>query len=124
MEQVASSDRFRNEFETALAKPDFGKLVAQLSDPNLSDEERQTLREKFRDNPDRKKLQRIFASLIPSIYRPREDEEAASWSFLDAQGLCMARVPEDRRIGKNFAWAQLFPRRTSRPGRVVAARAG
>jgi hypothetical protein len=108
VEQVAISDRFRNEFESASAKPDFGKLVAQLRDPDLPSEERQTLREQFRDNPDRRRLQRVFASLIPSYYKPREDEEAASWSFLDSQGLCIARVPVDRRIGKDFAWASYF----------------
>jgi hypothetical protein len=107
VEQVAGSDRFREAFQTVLDKPEFKKLVEQLNDPKLSDEERDSLREKFRDSPDRKVLQRIFTRLIPSLYRPREDEEAASWAFFDAQGLCVARVPESK-IGKNLAWAIYF----------------
>jgi len=107
VEQVALSDLFREAFNDAMAKPEFKNLVTQLNDPGLSDEERGALREKFRDDPDRKELQRIFAPLIPRTYRPREDEEVASWSFFDAQGLCVVRVPESK-IGKNLAWASYF----------------
>ena len=89
-------------------KPEFKNLITQLNDPKISDEERETLREKFRDNPDRKALQRIFARLIPSKYRPREDEEVASWFFCDAQGLSVVRVPESRTIGRNYAWRSFF----------------
>jgi hypothetical protein len=108
VEYVARSEKFRDALKDAMAKPEFKKLITQLSEPKLSDEERDTFREKFRDNPDRKDLQRIFKSLIPSMDQPREDEEAASWFFCDAQGLSTVRVPQSRTIGKNYAWRSFF----------------
>ncbi len=105
---MADSDRFRAAIQNALDQPEFKKLVTQLGDPKLSEEQQQSLREEFRDNPQRKKLQRAFASLIPATMRPREEEEVASWFFCDAQGLSMVRVPESRTIGKNFAWRSYF----------------
>jgi len=108
VEQVASSDRFREALKAAMANPEFRNITAQLSDPQLSDEQQQLLLEEFRDNPDREKLQRTFASLIPPTMRPREEEEVASWFFCDAQGLSTVRVPESRTIGKNFAWRSYF----------------
>jgi eukaryotic-like serine/threonine-protein kinase len=106
VEHVA--DKFRGAFKDAMAKPEFKNLLTQLNDPKLSDEERETLREKFRDNPDRRELQRFFKSLIPSVDQPREDEEAASWFFCDAQGFSTVRVPQSRTIGKNYAWRSYF----------------
>ena len=58
------------------------------------------------------------------MYRPREDEEVASWFFCDAQGLSVVRVPESRTIGKNFAWRSYFHGGPRDIGRVVAAGAG
>ena len=105
---MAVSDRFREALKDAMDKPDFKNLVVQLNDPKLSDEERDALREKFRDNPDRKDLQRVFTSLIPPMDRPREEEEVASWFFCDAQGLSLVHVPQSRTIGKNYAWRSFF----------------
>jgi eukaryotic-like serine/threonine-protein kinase len=108
VEQVADSNRFRDAFKEAMDKPEFKSLITQLGDPKLTDDERDTLREKFRDNPERKSLQRIFSRLIPSMYRPREDEEVASWFFCDAQGISVVRVPESRTIGRDYAWRSFF----------------
>lgn len=108
VEQVASSDRFRAAYMEAMEKPEFKAVVAQLHDPKLSDEDRETAREKFRDNPDRIRLQKMFTRLIPPIYRPREDEEVASWFFCDAQGLSVVRVPEGRTIGRDYSWRSFF----------------
>jgi hypothetical protein len=108
VEHIAVSDRFREALKDALAKPDFKKLVDQLNDPKISDEEREALSEKFRDNPDRKELQRIFKSLIPYMDQPREDEEVLSWFFCDAQGLSMVHITQSSTIGKNYAWRSFF----------------
>ncbi|MGD0656223.1 MAG: protein kinase [Thermoguttaceae bacterium] len=108
VEHVAVSDRFREAFIDVLDKGEFKKLVEQLNDPKLSDEERDSLREKFRDNPDRKELQRIFKLLIPYTDQPREDEEVLSWFFCDAQGLSIVHMPQTRTIGRNYAWRSFF----------------
>jgi eukaryotic-like serine/threonine-protein kinase len=108
VEQVADSDRFRQALKQAMGKPKYKELVTKLNDPKLSAAERDTLQEEFRDDPDRKVLQRMFTRLIPSIYQPREEEEVASWFYCDAQGLSVVRVPESRTIGENFAWRSFF----------------
>ncbi|MGD0517597.1 MAG: protein kinase [Thermoguttaceae bacterium] len=108
VEHVAVSDRFREAVKDTLDKPDFKKLIEQLNDSKLSDEERDSLREKFRDNPDRKELQRIFKLLIPYTDQPREDEEVLSWFFCDAQGLSIVHMPQTRTIGRNYAWRSFF----------------
>lgn len=108
VEHVANSDRFREAFEDALAKPEFKKLLEQLNDPKLSGDERDALREKLRDSPQRKELQRVFASLIPPMDRPREEEEASGWFFCDARGLTVVYVPQSRTIGRNYAWRSFF----------------
>ena len=105
---VANSDRFREALKDALEKPEFKKLVEQLNDPEISEDERDAAVEKFRDNLDRKELQRVFTSLIPPMDRPRDEEEAASWFFCDAKGLSMAHVPQSRTIGTNYAWRSFF----------------
>ena len=105
---VANSDRFREALKDAMEKPEFKKLVEQLNDPKISEDERDAAVEKFRDNQDRKELQRVFTSLIPPMDRPRDEEEAASWFFCDAQGLSMVHVPQSRTIGTNYAWRSFF----------------
>ena len=53
-------------------------------------------------------MQRIFASLIPPTYRPREEEEVASWFFCDAKVCPWSACRKSRTIGKNFAWRSYF----------------
>jgi eukaryotic-like serine/threonine-protein kinase len=105
---VANSDRFREAIKDAMGKPEFKRLVEQLNDPNIAEDDRDTAVDKFRDNADRKELQRVFASLIPPMDRPRDEEEAASWFFCDAQGLSIVHVPQSRTIGTNYAWRSFF----------------
>lgn len=108
VEQVAGDDRLLDALKTAMENPALREMAEKLADPNLSDEEREALREKFRDDPARKKLQKAFRSVIPPAVRPRPDEEVASWFFCDAQGVSLVRVSEERTVGKNFAWRSYF----------------
>ncbi len=124
VEHMAVSDRFREAIKDAMDKPEFKNLAVQLNDPKLSDEERDALREKFRDNQDRKDLQRIFASLIPPMYRPREEEEVASWFFCDAQGLSTGPRPAKPHHRQEFCLEEFLPRRTARLGRILAPGTG
>jgi eukaryotic-like serine/threonine-protein kinase len=108
VEQVARDDRFKEAIQKALEKPEFAETLKKLADPGLSDAERESLQQKFRDDPDRKKIQKCFRSLIPESFKPLPYEEVASWFFCDAQGVSTARVPEASTIGKNFAWRSFF----------------
>ena len=66
------------------------------------------LREEFRAYPLRRELQERFAALIPPPQRPEDAQEVASWFFCDAWGNSVARVPEGRTLGMNFAWRSYF----------------
>ncbi|MBN2581165.1 MAG: protein kinase [Pirellulales bacterium] len=108
VEDLAGNEAFRRTLLEVLGKPDFRALLAKLADPNLPQAERDKLRKQFRDNPDRLKLQKRFASLIPPALRPREEEEVASWFFCDAGGVSTVRVPEGKTIGRDYAWRSFF----------------
>lgn len=108
VEQVAHDDRLIEAVQKATEKPEFRELLRKLADPTLSDADRETLRQKFREDPEREKIQKCFRSLIPESVVPRPDEEVASWFFCDAQGISTARLPEGSTLGKNFAWRSYF----------------
>ncbi len=108
VEQVAGDDRFLEPLKKSLEKPEFRELLSKLSDPNLPEEEKNALQEKFRDNPERKKLQKCFHSLIPAAVRPRPEEEVASWFFCDPRGVSTVRMPEASTLGKDYAWRSFF----------------
>jgi hypothetical protein len=112
VEQVAHDDHLRDALKAALAKPEFRELLRKLGDPALSDADRESLQQKFREDPEREKIQKCFRALIraliPESAMPRTDEEVASWFFCDAQGISTARIPEGSTLGKNFAWRSYF----------------
>jgi eukaryotic-like serine/threonine-protein kinase len=108
VEQIARDDRLRDAIQTALSKPEFREILRHLADPALSDNERESLQQKFRDDPEREKIQKCFRSLIPESVLPRSDEEVASWFFCDAQGVSTARVPDGSTLGRDFAWRSYF----------------
>jgi hypothetical protein len=108
VEQMARDERLRDAIQTALSKPEFREILRRLADPALSDAERESLQQKFRDDPEREKIQKCFRSLIPEAVMPRPDEEVASWFFCDAQGVSTARVPDGSTLGKDFAWRSYF----------------
>jgi hypothetical protein len=114
VEQVAASRGLRDAVVRAVERPGLRRLLEELSDPRRSDAELEPLRDKFRQDPDRKALQKEFDALIPAWMRPPQEEggeeayEAASWFFCDVHGISTARVPESKTIGKNYAWRTFF----------------
>lgn len=108
VEQVTSDREFRRAVASAMADPELASLARRLSQPRLPPEESAALREQFRANPLRRQLQERFAALIPPPQRPEDAEEVASWFFCDAWGNSVARVPEGRTLGMNFAWRSYF----------------
>jgi len=111
VEQVAGSARLREMLAETIGKPDMQRLLEELSQPR-PDGELEPFRWRFRDHPDRKRLQREFAALIPERMRPPDEEgetaDVASWFFCDAKGISTARVPESLTISKNYAWRSFF----------------
>jgi hypothetical protein len=108
VEQVAGDDRLQEALKIAMENSVFREMLAKLGDPTLSDEERASLREKFREDPVRRKFQKSFRSLIPAAVRPTPEEEVHSWFFCNAEGISTAIVPEGPTLGKNFAWRSFF----------------
>jgi hypothetical protein len=108
VEQVAGDDRFMVALQEAYQDPEFRDIVVKLGDPQTAEEEKDALRDKFRELGSRRKMQKVFRSLIPSAVRPRSDEEVRSWFFCDAQGVSLIRVPEGSTLGRDFAWRSYF----------------
>jgi hypothetical protein len=112
VEQVASSERFRDAIIETINQPEIQGLLKTLSDPNLTEEQLDPLREQFRQHPARKRLQREFES-IPAVAARAAKKEAgvegvASWFFCEANGVSTIRVPESLTLGKDFAWRSFF----------------
>jgi hypothetical protein len=114
VEQVAASERLREVLAETVQKPEFQARLRQLSDRERKDAELEPLREQFRAQADRKRLQQEFEAAIPSWMRPPQKEGAeepnnvASWFFCDAQGISTVRVPESKTLGKCYAWRSFF----------------
>jgi len=114
VQQVASSDRLRKTVADAVDKPDFQKLLQELSRADRSEAELEPLREQFRASADRKRLQQEFEAVIPAWMRPPEKEGGetpdlvASWFFCDANGVSTVRAPESKTVGRNYAWRSFF----------------
>ncbi len=119
VEQLATSDRFRRAIadfrkgtvpfslrENRDSPQVISELLEKLSDPNADPAALEPLRRRFREHPDRRRLQEEFAELISPEMNPPEG--AASWFFCDPLGISTVRVPESQTIGKNFAWRSFF----------------
>lgn len=113
VESVAKSDRLLAVLAETVETPSMRKTLAELSDPKAGDQQLEPLREAFRRDPLRQRLQTEFEALIPERMRPGaapkgSREEVASWFFCDAQGISTVRDPQGDTIGKNFAWRSFF----------------
>ncbi|NLE39959.1 MAG: protein kinase [Pirellulaceae bacterium] len=81
-------------------------LLEQLADPSLP--LRDPLRRDFRENnKPRAQLQEVFAERVAVF----DVAETSGWFLTDALGNQVARVPENRIIGRNYAWRTYFTAR-------------
>ena len=108
VEKVASDEQLRRTMATSLESRPMRELLSQLNAPNVSKDVRAELQAKFQDLPERLTLQRAFAGLVDSVAKPGDDSETASWFLCDPQGVSVARSPQGRTIGKNYAWRSFF----------------
>jgi serine/threonine protein kinase len=104
VEEMAASPRFQKLLETALDDPEMTRLRRQLSDPSLSESEREQLRGQFVDDPARRDLQKRVQELLQDPDEP----DVSSWFVMDPDGLQLARSPEHDTVGKNFSWRTYF----------------
>lgn len=108
VERLAASEWLRKLAADMAGRADLRAMVIELSDPQRTPAELASLRERFRNHPERQAFQKEFEALIPTDTHPHEEEEVASWFFCDANGVSVARMPEGRTIGMNFAWRSYF----------------
>ncbi len=108
IEQTAAADNLREALLKTYDDSQFKDLKKRLSDPKTSKDDRKAAVDQLRENAARQKLQKQFSSLIPPSLRPRDEEEVASWFLCDEQGLSLARVPQGRTVGVNYAWRSFF----------------
>jgi len=89
---------------------EMAELLAKLSDPSLPADERERLRVEFRDNNrQRKELQKVFTERV-TRHPLKRDTSADSYDYFlnDAHGIQIARKPEDKIIGRDYAWRTYF----------------
>ena len=120
VQEVARSQRLKQAIAETIQTPEMQAILAKLSEPApLADPEKEKaildpLREQFRQDPSRRRLQAELEAIIPEAMHPSrhngetEDEEVASWFFCDARGISTVRVPESQTIGKDYAWRSFF----------------
>jgi hypothetical protein len=101
---MAASYRFQSLLETTLNDPELAVLRRDLSDPKLSANQAEQLRERFVEHPARQALQRRIEELL----QDPEEPEVASWFVTDQAGLQLARAPAQDTVGKNYAWRSYF----------------
>ncbi len=109
VEQVARSPKLQEAIVKAVTNPELQQLLVKLSNPNATAEELEPLRKQFVEHPARKALQEAFREQIPSAEEgSKDDDDVASWFFVDALGVSTVRVPESQTLGRNYAWRSFF----------------
>ena len=106
VERVVSSDDLCRQLSELLEEPEISELLDKMSDLKLSEADLEPLWKRFREHPDRRRLQEIFSASIPPGMKPPHG--VASWFFCDPRGISTLRVPESQTIGKNFAYRSYF----------------
>src|SRR5205085_11471141 len=104
VEQLGHTRKLRELVQGVLDDPQLKDLIEQLNSPRLTDQDRQAVRAEFLVHPARTALQRY----LEEIYADQRRPEVASWFVNDRQGLQLARAPEGRTIGYNYAWRTYF----------------
>jgi hypothetical protein len=104
VEEMSSSHRFQQLMTDTLKDPELTQLRTQLTDPQLTAEDREPLREQFLAHPARQQLQVRLDQLFEDANEPR----VSSWFVTDDEGLQLARAPDGPTIGVNFAWRSYF----------------
>jgi len=106
VETVANDAEFVVDFEYASVALD--ELSQKLSDPDISQEEANRVRDEFLAHPARQPLQ----SRIEKVMDNPDFPPAASWVTVDHHGVHMAddfdKPPTSSPVGKNYAWRTYF----------------
>ncbi|MCE9544961.1 MAG: protein kinase [Planctomycetia bacterium] len=106
VEQVADDRDFQSLLRRIEADPQLKPIREQLSDPALDEESpaAEALRQRLAANPLIVELQKKVTALRDDPGQPY----SASWLVNDSLGLQLARAPQSRTIGRNYAWRTYF----------------
>ncbi len=104
VEEVAASYRFGTLLEATLADPDLAALRREMKDPDLTDAEREKVRERFRASPARQPLQ----SRLNDLLGDPDQVHVESWFVNAPSGIQLARAPEEKTVGVNYGWRTYF----------------
>ena len=104
LESFSVSRRFQDYLKDLLADPDLAVVRRKLSDPKLSDEDRDVIRSQFLNHPKRLILQQR----LDEVYRDPRRPAAGSWFVTDEHGLQLARAPHGSSIAQNYGWRNYF----------------
>ncbi|MEX0678714.1 MAG: protein kinase [Pirellulales bacterium] len=104
VEEVAASYRFQTLLATTLSDLELAELRRLLNDPNLSGDEREKVRERFRASPARQPLQQRLNELLGDT----DQVQVESWFVNAPSGIQLARAPEEKTVGVNYGWRTYF----------------
>jgi hypothetical protein len=105
VEQLGRTRKLRDLVQGVLEDPQLKDLIEQLNSPQLTEEDRMSVRAEFLVHPARTALQRY----LEEIYADQRRPDVGSWFVNDRQGLQLARAPEKGdTIGRNYGWRTYF----------------
>ncbi|REK17388.1 MAG: serine/threonine protein kinase [Planctomycetota bacterium] len=104
VEDVAASYRFQTLLASTLDAPSIVEWRERMNDPELSDAEREALREQFVNDPARQPLQDRLNELLADP----DEVHVESWFVTAAGGLQVARAPVGGTIGRNYGWRSYY----------------
>ena len=104
LESFSVSRRFQEYLDAVLTDPKLTEIREKLSDPKLSEADRDVLRSQLMNDPKRLELQKRLDDVFNDPGRP----SVGSWFVNDENGLQLARSPESSSIGQNYGWRNYF----------------
>ena len=107
VEEQAQDETLRDRLAGVSANDALQKMLEQLVDDRMSDQEGKAIRQRFLDHPARQQLQRHFDELVD-----RSGQEVASWFVTDRHGVQLASAfsePVERSsIGQDYSFRTYF----------------
>jgi serine/threonine protein kinase len=104
VEDVARNYRFQTTLDATLKNPELAELFRRMSDPSVTESQREQARAEFRDAPARQPLQQRLNELLKDPAQVKVE----SWFVNAPTGLQLARAPEEKTVGQNYGWRSYF----------------
>ncbi|HND52914.1 MAG TPA: hypothetical protein PLV92_10975, partial [Pirellulaceae bacterium] len=102
LEIMARDERLLNGLESLESESTPGGWLSEMNDAELPEESRDELRRRLLVHPGQRQLQEVL-----SEYRAKAPK-VFGWFVLERNGLQVAREPENKTIGMNYAWRTYY----------------